>query len=336
MRTLDPIQRAAAVAALLVNAAWLPGCDPSQLSDEQRRLVTGTTDFGELILSVDPAEATVTDTVEIGYAVSHTGFKGTLTFALTGLTPEVDLVQDLQPKSERVEGSSKLGGAFTVRALSDRADPLDLWLHLTSVGEAGSRVEHPPARIRLFLRPVRPRLDLDCARTPKAGVAPLGVTFNANGSGCTGHCSFRWEFGDGEWSEERQAKHVYRAPGEYRAVGTLRDEATGFLATCERAVSVGSPGPGGPAQPGPGAEPVAYFSHATTCCPPLLRVDATGSTGAIATYAWDLSWTTEAPDLAGPSPSAAFPVGEGTRGTITLTVTTVDGKTATATRPYPR
>jgi hypothetical protein len=337
MSTLQALKRATGAAVGLLTAVLLPGCDPSQLSDEQRRLVTGTTDFGEIILSVAPSEVTLTDTVEIRYEVRHTGFKGQLAFALSGLTADVALVRDLDPKTASVEGSRTLPGSFAVRALRQRTEPLDIFLNLTSVGDAGSRVEHPPARIRLLLQPASPvALDLDCERTPKTGVAPLAVGFRANGSGCTGHCSFRWDFDDGSWSEERIVTHVYRRAGDYRAVATLRDDA-GSAATCVREVRVTAPGAEGPTQPGPpsGTGPVAAFTHRTTCCPPTLQVDAAGSKGTIATYAWDLSWTAVSPDASGPSPTAAFPVAEGTRGTVTLTVVAVDGGTASLVRQYP-
>jgi hypothetical protein len=52
-------------------------------------------------------------------------------------------------------------------------------------------------------------------------------------------------------------------------------------------------------------------------------------------YAWDLGWTPEQPDLHTLVPAASFSIREGTRGTVTLTVTGPGGATATAQRTVP-
>jgi hypothetical protein len=82
--------------------------------------------------------------------------------------------------------------------------------------------------------------------------------------------------------------------------------------------------------------PAPSFTFSTTCCPPTIRLDASASSGNIVSYAWDLSWTAASPDGVTTLPTTAFPFFEGDRGTITLTVTAVDGQAATFTRSYPR
>lgn len=80
--------------------------------------------------------------------------------------------------------------------------------------------------------------------------------------------------------------------------------------------------------------PAAAFSW--TGDPFTVYLDASTSTGNIASYAWDLSWTAPTPDMVGTTPFTTFPFVEGQAGTITLTVTAVDGRTASVTRSYPR
>jgi hypothetical protein len=85
----------------------------------------------------------------------------------------------------------------------------------------------------------------------------------------------------------------------------------------------------------PSPFPTAFFTARDTCCPPRVNLDASGSTGTIVSYTWDLSWTAASPDLVTTSPTAAFLVDEGDEGTITLTVTAADGRTATVSSNYP-
>jgi hypothetical protein len=95
--------------------------------------------------------------------------------------------------------------------------------------------------------------------------------------------------------------------------------------TASRAVAVTVNAPSGP--------PTAAFATSATFNPPLLHVDATASTGNIVSYAWDLSCTSDSPDLVSTVPTATFPLVEGC-GTITLTVTAADGQTASVSRRF--
>lgn len=73
--------------------------------------------------------------------------------------------------------------------------------------------------------------------------------------------------------------------------------------------------------------PTASFTYRLVCCP-TLQLDASLSTGNIATYTWDLSWTGTSPDRITTGPTTSFSITENTHGTVTLIVTAVDGQTA--------
>jgi hypothetical protein len=260
MSTTPAVRRALALAAMIVmSALLLPGCDPETLDEDRRQILTGSSDTHNVTLSVAPNEAEVADTVVFEYDVQYAQFSGEVILSLSGLTEDLELVRDLEPRRVRVAdaSSSAFSGSFALRALRERAEPVEVFLHLASVGATGSRVDHAPAKIRIQVRaPAPSQLDLDCQRDPPAGVAPLLVVFQTRRSGCLGSCSVRWDFGDHTSSAHGDVDHVYREAGEYKAVATLED-ATGATATCMRKVSVSpsttpeAPKPG-PTTPGSG------------------------------------------------------------------------------------
>jgi hypothetical protein len=333
------VLRAAAAAAVL---AAHPGCDPANLEPAQRRLVTGTSEVATIEVAVAPAEATLeSDPQEFRYAVTVRDASGPLrlSVSLSALPPEAELATDLTAPTATIAGRGGLDGAFAVRALARREEPVDLFVTVASTDTGGGRAEHPPVRVRLHLRPPAP--DLDCTRDPSAGSAPLTVAFSARASRCTGACTMHWEFGDGASADRRNAEHVYASAGSYEAVGTLTDGPM-RVSTCRRKVVVTEPDePSPPPLPAPTPSPspipalTASFTMRDACCPATLNLDARGSIGAIVQYSWDLSWTTVSPDLVSASPTASFPVGEGSVGRVTLQVATADGRVATLGRPYP-
>jgi hypothetical protein len=250
------LKTAARIAALLVSVAVLPSCDPAALDPETRRSVTGTSDVGDITLSVAPTEAEVGGTpVEITYTLRYLDFSGGDFYLAVDLAgADVQLVTDVQARqTPSVLPHGVLSGTFSIRAIGAAAGPADIFLRLTSVGTAGSRVEHPPARVRLTLTPTAPsaRLDLDCTRRPDSGAAPLKVSFEANPSGCRVRCGFSWDFGDGNSSEQWREVHEYVEPGEYVAVATLEDGGGG-RATCERTIRVSRPEKPAPTPTTPG------------------------------------------------------------------------------------
>jgi PKD repeat protein len=336
MRTITLLARRAAALALAgATVLALPACDPSTLSDDQRRAVTGTTDVGQLTLTVDEREATVNEAAQVfHYHLNDIGLTGRVTLSLSGLTSDLELVQPLTPSEFDVsdpDGNGKIThGTFSVRALATRSAPVDLRLSMVSVGVGGSRVDHPPVTIRLHLD--GSPLAVQCSRDPGAGIAPLAVRFDARPSGCAEDCALRWDFGDGTGSDEPRVEHRYDRPGRYDAVVVLREG--GRTATCTRTVEVAKPDQEpSPSAPSPtGTAPSADFTiHASAT---TIDLDASASTGHIVLYTWDLSWTSAKPDASSGSPTASFPSGE-VVGTITLTVTAADGQTATRTVPFP-
>ncbi len=275
MKTIDRRRTAGAAWMSMVAATCivlLPACDPATLSPEARRLVTGTSDVGEITLTVTPCpgnatsctttEVTVVEPFEVSYHVRAVGFTGTLFLSLSGLTTDVELLDDLDHNTPvEVAGNRDLDGTFTVRALRERADPIEVLLNLTSVGTAGSRVNHPPARIRLLLRPGRERLDLDCSASPRnGGLVPVTVTFTADPSGCLGRCEVSWFFEDDRQTVgQRTVTHTFTRPAE-REDGTWHAEATlddgpGRSTTCLRAI-LALPG-SGPTGPNPSPSPTS-------------------------------------------------------------------------------
>ncbi len=56
------------------------------------------------------------------------------------------------------------------------------------------------------------------AATPESGLAPLAVQFSATASYAgSGSLAYRWDFGDGQTSTERNPQHTYRSAGIYTA-----------------------------------------------------------------------------------------------------------------------
>lgn len=262
MRVIRNARPKAVSAISLIVALTLPfpACDPALLTPEQRLLVTGTTDVGILSLTATPTEATVVDTETFDYTVrsvvvGNTGFSGTISLALSGLPPELELAGDIVPNNFPVMGNAVITGQFNLRAVGGRVDPAEVLLTMTSVGEGGSRVVHPPVTIR-----VRPssRLRVSCQRDPESGVAPIEVTFTAQPENCEGPCQFAWDFGDGLGvSNRRNTTWRYFDPGSYTATVTLTDSRAG-AATCSKSIRVfdrATPPPPPPPPPSPTPTP---------------------------------------------------------------------------------
>ncbi|UCE40738.1 MAG: PKD domain-containing protein [Candidatus Aminicenantes bacterium] len=59
--------------------------------------------------------------------------------------------------------------------------------------------------------------------SPTSGEAPLAVSFTGTASGGNTPYSYRWDFGDGDFSTQRNPSHTYSEPGNYTATFTVAD-----------------------------------------------------------------------------------------------------------------
>jgi hypothetical protein len=248
---------AGTIALLLVHAAPFPACDPGNLTPQQRLLVTGTSDVGNLSLTA-PADVRVDGDTIVAFevrsrSVGNSSFEGRISLDLSGLPPEISLVEDLHPKAFAMDGDGAVPGFFVLRAVGTRVDPAVVLLTMTSTGTGGSVVVHPPVAIRVTARGA---LGVTCQRTPDEGRVPLEVTFTAQPSNCDVSCEFVWDFGDGHTEAARNTTHTYTAPGSYLAQVRLTDIR--FLpVTCSRLIRVLDRGssPSTPSVPGTGPTP---------------------------------------------------------------------------------
>jgi PKD repeat protein len=76
-----------------------------------------------------------------------------------------------------------------------------------------------------------PELQADFSATPRAGVAPLIVSFTDTSTGSP--TSWSWDFGDGTSSSEQHPSHTYAAAGTY-TVSLIVTDATGASSTGTR------------------------------------------------------------------------------------------------------
>jgi PKD repeat protein len=79
-------------------------------------------------------------------------------------------------------------------------------------------------------------LAVSCQADPRAGDAPLRVSFAAFPGGGTGAYGYAWDFGDGGSSRNPGPSHTYEAPGEFDATVRVTDGAQS--ATCSRSIAV--------------------------------------------------------------------------------------------------
>ena len=103
--------------------------------------------------------------------------------------------------------------------------------------------------------------------SPTSGQAPLAVNFTGKASGGISPYSYRWEFGDGAYTNTQNPTHTYTSSGTFTATLTITDNQSS-TAKAAVAISVGSansyslslsaqtgspaPGQGGTTNPAPG------------------------------------------------------------------------------------
>lgn len=140
-------------------------------------------------------------------------------------------------------------GETAVTLPGDRAykvDGLDVWnMTQTPLADAEPgelRLVAPGGdyvlRLAAYTAGERRRPRVTAIVEPQEGVAPLSVSFRAEGGR-----RFDWTFGDGSHADGAAQKHVYESPGVYTAAVTATDEA-GLSATALLKVAVDGPSTG--------------------------------------------------------------------------------------------
>ncbi len=107
-----------------------------------------------------------------------------------------------------------------------------------------------------------------------SGDVPFSVAFDGNGSSGTIN-SYAWDFGDNKSGSGNQASHTYTTAGSYNATLVVTS-STG--ATSQSSVTITAKAP---------PEAVISSSAVTGDTPFIVSFNGTGSTGDIASYAWD-------------------------------------------------
>ncbi|MGQ9887092.1 MAG: PKD domain-containing protein [Aggregatilineales bacterium] len=146
---------------------------------------------------------------------------------------------------------------------------------------------------------------------PLGSTAPLEVQFINQTSGES--LTFSWDFGDGQSSAERDPRHTFVAPGLY--VVRLTAQGPGGTDSAERTIEVSSP---------PEVEASFTVNPPDGAAPLTVQLEAAQLPNLVA-FDWNLG---DGAVASGPSVSHTY----ATPGdfTITLTVTSADGRTASA------
>ena len=109
---------------------------------------------------------------------------------------------------------------------------------------------------------------------PTSGDVPLKVDFTDKSTGA--HVSYKWSFGDGKYSTEKNPEHIYTKAGNYTVNLTVRNAAGNNTTTKSNFIVVN-----------PMKAPVAAFAAHPTSGEAPLNVAFTGkSTGFITSYKW--------------------------------------------------
>jgi PKD repeat protein len=75
-----------------------------------------------------------------------------------------------------------------------------------------------------------------CSANPTSGFAPLTVQFTSTPRGGKGNYYFRWDFGDGTFSDKQNPSHTYTTVGTYKPYVIVTDGYTS--AYCEQTINV--------------------------------------------------------------------------------------------------
>ena len=168
-------------------------------------------------------------------------------------------------------------------ATSQDADPTHVYtapgkytVTLTVSGECGSDTEARKDFVQAFGASVP---DFDVSKT--SGCAPLQVKFTDGSSGL-GNSSWKWSFGDGSGSTQRNPSHTYEKAGEYTVTLTVAGDCGGGTLTKEELVRVRAV-----------AEP-DFSASVLEGCPPLqVQFTDTSKGDGLDRWLWDFGDSTQ-------------------------------------------
>ncbi|RWX48218.1 PKD repeat-containing protein [Candidatus Electrothrix aarhusensis] len=152
---------------------------------------------------------------------------------------------------------------------------------LTSFCDDGSESPHSEPFVFTLSTSSTSKLAASFTTAPASlsGIAPFTVSYD--GSSSSGAASYRWEFGDGDMSNESRTKHIFAVVGTYTSTLTVTDRQ-GNINTKSVIVNVNESS---------GSEITASFITDPTSllgiAPFTVAFDATGSTGDISSYNWN-------------------------------------------------
>ena len=107
-----------------------------------------------------------------------------------------------------------------------------------TVGNAAGTDEKTKAGY-ITVKTVAPNLLADFSASPTSGNSPMRATFTDNSKGSP--ASWRWSFGDGTYSTEKNPAHTYSKAGKYTVSLTVRNTASSNTATKSSYINVGAP-----------------------------------------------------------------------------------------------
>jgi PKD repeat protein len=127
----------------------------------------------------------------------------------------------------------------------------------------------------ITVRTVPPKMLADFSASPTSGNVPMKVAFTDNSTGSP--ISWRWNFGDGTYSTEKNPAHTYSKAGKYAVSLTVRNATSSNTTTKLSYINVGTPL----------KAPVASFSASPTSgYVPVKVVFTDRSTNSPASWKW--------------------------------------------------
>ena len=150
-------------------------------------------------------------------------------------------------------GTSPSRGTQTPAAATPLASP-----------QTGAAPTPEPAVTPPAVQPGAP-LAASCQASPRFGMAPLRVSFDAAAGGGDGSYAYEWSFGDGQTTGNRSPAYVYEEPGTFGA--SVRVASGTDTATCTREITVTAAAPAPGPAPTPGAPPTPAPTPSATPAP---------------------------------------------------------------------